>query len=185
MVPERNMSAFHAMKNFGLNFQEFPETNGTAISGIQEKRATLRGTQNFSEVIVLWLSSRNSSRNFGSMARCTEIQQFPEFLEPFPGNYRTVSKCLKFLVKWKAPMFSVMENLALYTISYIILGVNLSSLTNQNREQVPVSISSSQVKRGTAFIIHLVQQGRGFAYQRAGYFHVSFQWCYMKCCPTL
>ena len=113
MVPVRNKNAFHAMKNFGLNFQEFPEMNGTAISGVQEKRATLRGTQNFSEVIVLWLSSRNSSRNFGSMARCTEIQLFPEFLKPFPGNYRTSVTCSKFLAKWKAPMFSLMENLAL------------------------------------------------------------------------
>ena len=44
-VPKRHMSAFHAMKYFGLNFQKFPEANETEISGIQGEINLLRHTE--------------------------------------------------------------------------------------------------------------------------------------------
>lgn len=77
MVPERHMGAFHSMKNFDLDSRKFPETNGRAISGISGEEDNLaRHTEIFS--------------NYRSMTRFSEILQFPEFLEAFPGNYRTI-----------------------------------------------------------------------------------------------
>ena len=32
---------------------------------------------------------------FGSMVRISEIQQFPEFLETFPGNFCTICRCFQ------------------------------------------------------------------------------------------
>ena len=124
------------------------------------------------EILVQWLA-------------VLKFNYFRSFLNRSQEITEHLSHVQNFWLNGKRPCFHWWRTWHYKTLSYIILGVNLSSLTNQNREQVPVSISSSHVKRGTAFIIHLVQQGRGFAYQRAGYFHVPFQGCYMKCCPTL
>ena len=48
------------------------------------------------------------------MVRISEIQQFPEFLETFPGNFCTICRCLKIfesLVEWKAPyMCHIVQN---------------------------------------------------------------------------
>ena len=43
------------------------------------------------------------------MVGSLEIQQFPEFLETFPGNFCTVCHCFPFfkvLVEWKASKYS-------------------------------------------------------------------------------
>ena len=41
---------FHSMENSGLNFRKCIVTNGTAFSGIPEKRTTLRSLPKFSEI---------------------------------------------------------------------------------------------------------------------------------------
>lgn len=111
-VPKRHMSALHAMKNFGLNFQKFPEANETAISGIQGEINLLRHTEilgnyrsmtcltEFPELSVQWLA----------LLKFNNIRSFWKRSQEITILFVPVSKVSKFLVDWKAPMFSLMKN---------------------------------------------------------------------------
>ena len=108
---ERILGTLHLTKTSGLNFWQLPVANGTAFSRISKKK---KGQPHevypnfpknfFSES---FLSIQLCSRIFGWMVRVSEIQQFPEFLETFSGNFSTIYLCFqisKVLVEWKAPL---------------------------------------------------------------------------------
>ena len=61
----------------------------------------------FPEVLFPFNYAPGKSRIFGWVVRISAIQQFPEFLETFPGNFCTI--CRRFqifesFVEWKAPI---------------------------------------------------------------------------------
>ena len=94
--------AFHSAKTSGLNFRQLPGANGTAFSKISKNRATSRGIPKFSnvfspEVFFPVNFAPGKSTIFGWMAPISEIQQFPEFLETFPGNFCTICRHFQIL----------------------------------------------------------------------------------------
>ena len=86
------MGTLHSTKMSGLHCQQLPITNGTAFPKISKKRTRLRGIPKFSKKFY-WQFSFHSTflPKFLEFSVCIlEIQQFPEFLETFPGNFCTI-----------------------------------------------------------------------------------------------
>lgn len=84
--------AFQTTKYSGLNFRKFPAWKRTTFSEIFRFFENMHSTFPFSP-------------NFHSMVRISEIQQFSEFPEIFPGNFKIYShwKFRKFCSFGKRP----------------------------------------------------------------------------------
>jgi hypothetical protein len=81
--------AFHSTKTSGLNSRKFTVPNGRAFSGIPEKRTTLQDIPKFSKISYREFDFTPAiSGIFVWMVRIWKIQQFSDFKETLPGNFR-------------------------------------------------------------------------------------------------
>ena len=100
--------AFHLTKNSCLQLREFPVANGTVFSGIRGKEDNLA---RYTEILWNFLPGISVPFDFppgisgvlGWMIRFSEIQQFPDFLETFSGNFRTICPRFEIFGHAKAP----------------------------------------------------------------------------------
>ena len=102
---------------FNQNFRfEFPATSSSEWNSIfrltapvmtifrhfQKRGQPLEVYSNFRkifpEVFFPFYFAQGISKIFGWMVRISEIQQFPEFLETFPGNFCTICRCFQIFI---------------------------------------------------------------------------------------
>ena len=91
-------SAFYSTKNSSLHFPKFPVAKRTVFSTVSGKQDNLGSyTQIFANFLpgsfVPLDFHPGISAIFGWRVRFSEIQEFPDFLKLFPGNFRTI--CLR------------------------------------------------------------------------------------------
>ena len=85
------LGAFLSTKTSPLNVRQLPVANGTAFSKISKQEVNFA---RYSQIFEKFFSG--ISRIFGWMARISEIQQFPEVMETFPGNFCIICRCFQF-----------------------------------------------------------------------------------------
>ena len=89
------LGAFHSSKTSALNVPQLPVANGTAFSKISKQGVNFaRYSQIFEKffsrsflAIPLGILTPGIFRIFGWIVRISGIQQFPEFMETFPGKF--------------------------------------------------------------------------------------------------
>ena len=95
------MGAFHSTQKSALNLRQLTVAKRTALSKIFKKKDNLASVPKFWKIISRkfiffpFNFAPEISRIFVWTVRISEIKQFPEFLETFSGNFRTICRCFQ------------------------------------------------------------------------------------------